>query len=392
MGVWSLFEMSKIKLLYALESAGGGTLKHVVYLATKLDKSKFDITVVLPDENYEKDTSNAVRLLRQSGIQIDIIPMVKRFSPISDMHALLKIRSYLKKRRFNIVHAHSSKAGALFRLAARWVRVPVVVYTPHCFHFTAHSGIKRWFYAGIERLLAKITDCVVVSGTELTALQKERIKPLREIAVIDNAIDPNEYQKMDAQHIRRLWNIPEHHRIIIGVGRLVKQKNWDMFLKTAALVLKHQNAVSFIIAGEGPQYCHLSEMINKLGIAVNVRLCGLQDDVSAVYSIADIFLSTSDWEGLPYTYLEALHFNIPMLISSTEGMEYFFKYTNAIPVPKGNCIWLCEKILKISATNKKNPSLTFSISRFIQLHQELYCRNINKNTLRICSDQVSCQN
>jgi len=182
--------MCKIKILYALESAGGGTLKHVVYLATRLDKNKFDVTVVLPDENYEKDTPAAVSVLRKCGVQVDIIPMVKWFSPINDIHIFLKTGSYLKNRRFDIVHAHSSKAGVLFRLAARWIRVPVVVYTPHCFHFTAHSGIKKWFYAGIERMLAKITDCVVISGTEQSALQKERIKPLREISVIDNAIDP----------------------------------------------------------------------------------------------------------------------------------------------------------------------------------------------------------
>jgi hypothetical protein len=86
------------RLLYALESAGGGTLKHVVYLATMLDKDKFDITVVLPDEHYEKDTQKSVLLLRQHEVQVDVIPVVKCFSLFSDIHALYKIYSYLKSR------------------------------------------------------------------------------------------------------------------------------------------------------------------------------------------------------------------------------------------------------------------------------------------------------
>ena len=380
--------MNRIKILYALESAGGGTLKHVVYLATRLDKNKFDITVVLPDENYEKDTPTAILRLRQCGVQIDIISMAKHFYPVNDIYILPKICSYLKTRQFDIVHTHSSKAGALFRLAAKWMRVPVVIYTPHCFHFTAHSGIGRWFYAGIERILAKITDCIVISGTEQTTLHKERIIPLKEISVIDNAIDPCEYKKMDIQSIRKRWNVPEHHKIVIGVGRLTKQKNWEMFIKTAKLVLKNDDAVTFVIAGEGHSYCRLSQLINSLGISAHVRLCGYLDDISPVYSVADVFVSTSSWEGLPYTYLEAYHFHVPMLITLTEGMEYFLEHAGTfpiVPVTQNNCNQLSEEILKIladdSARIEEGRILPFSIDCFIESHNELYHRLLQKSVI-----------
>jgi glycosyltransferase involved in cell wall biosynthesis len=374
--------MNKIRLLYALESAGGGTLKHVVYLATMLDKDKFDITVVLPDEHYENDTQKSVLLLKHHKVQIDVIPMVKRFSMFSDIHALHKIYSYLKSRRFDIVHAHSSKAGALFRPVARWIHVPIVIYTPHCFHFTAHSGIKKWFYAKIERMLAKITGHIVISETEQTVLCRERIIPRERFSVINNAIHPDDYERLNPEKIKASLKIPANHKVVIGVGRLVKQKNWEMFLKAATLVLKRQSAVTFVIAGDGPLYRHLSEMTEELGISANVRLYGHVDDVSRIYSIADIFVSTSSWDGLPYTYLEALHFNLPMLIASTEGMEYFFRHTRAIPIPIDDCNRLCEKILELLsetlAMDRKNLSFPYSIERFIEQHQELYLRLLEK--------------
>jgi glycosyltransferase involved in cell wall biosynthesis len=366
--------MVKIKILYALESAGGGTLKHVVYLATKLDKDKFDITIALPDENYEKDTHKAISVLKQNGIHIDIIPMVKKLT-VRDIAMFIKIRKYLKKRKFDVVHAHSSKAGVLFRFAAWWISIPVIIYTPHCFHFTAHTGVKRWFYAEVERILAKITTCIVISGTEQVASHKERIKPEKGIVVIDNAIDPREYERIDMVKVRKIWNIPDHHKIVIGVGRLAPQKNWEEFLKVAKLVLEQNNENTFIIAGEGP--CHnLSKLIGQLDISANVRLCGHLDNVSLIYSIADIFVSTSQWEGLPYTYLEAAHFNIPMLIAPTEGMEYFFENSDAIPAPKDNSGQFCHEILKllsISARRKKGDQTSpFSIERFIENHEKLY--------------------
>ena len=378
--------ISKIKILYALESAGGGTLKHVVYLATRLDKNKFDITIVLPDENYEQDTPTAILLLKQSGVQIDIIPMTKRLSPFSNIYALPKICSYLRTRQFDIVHAHSSKAGVLFRLAAKWTRMPVVIYTPHCFHFTAHSGIKRWFFAEIERIFAKITDCIIISGTEQTALHKEYIKPSKEISVIDNAIDPFEYKKKDVRTIRKKWNIPEHHKIVVGVGRLAKQKNWEMFIKTAKLVLENNAAVTFIIAGEGRSYRRLTRLIDSLGISAHIRLCGYLEDVSYAYSVADVFVSTSTWEGLPYTYLEALHFHVPMLVTFTEGMEYFFRHVEnfpVVPITQNNCNQLSKEILKVLANRfveiKVNEISPFSIDCFIESHEELYYELLQKS-------------
>lgn len=215
---------NRIKLLYALESAGGGTLKHVVYLATRLNPERFEITVVLPEEKYEKDTEAAVVWMRQKGVCVDIIRMNQRIS-LNDIVSLYKIYRYLQKQKFDVVHAHSSKAGALFRIAAHWAKTRVVVYTPHCFYFNARKGLSRKFYTGIERFLARMTHAIVVSGPEQESLQSERIVPLKEVAVIDNAIDPNDYPIIDSHRLRCSGNISEDQIVVIGVGRLVKQKN-----------------------------------------------------------------------------------------------------------------------------------------------------------------------
>ena len=111
-------------------------------------------------------------------------------------------------------------------------------------------------------------------------------------------------------------------------------------------------------------------------------------DVSSVYSIADVFVSTSGWEGLPYTYLEALHFRIPMLITLTEGMEYFFEHAGAfpiVPVTQNNCNQLSKEILKMFANRfariEENQISPFAITRFIESHKELYHRLLQKSVI-----------
>jgi glycosyltransferase involved in cell wall biosynthesis len=370
--------MKKKRMLYALESAGGGTLKHVTFLATRLNRDEFDITVVLPDETYEADTQATVEIMRQKGICVDTLLIPKGISR-KDIQALCGICSYLRKKRFDIVHTHSSKAGALFRMAACFVHVPVVIYTPHCFYFQSHTGCKRQFFVWIERMLAKRTHALVISGTEQTVLKRERICSMVETAVIDNAIDPDEYTRIDYRQARSAWNIPDSHRVIIGIGRLVKQKNWNRFLETARTILQHNRNVTFLIAGEGPFRNRLTELVRRWGISRHIRICGHVDPVDPLYSMADVFLATSLWEGLPYTYLEAYHFKIPMIITHTDGVEYFVRQTGIICVPQNAPHRLCDEIQKILS----NPSIpdkccqremNVSFERFIEKHQDLYRR------------------
>jgi glycosyltransferase involved in cell wall biosynthesis len=370
--------VKKKRLLYALESAGGGTLKHVTCLATRLNRDEFDITVVLPNEVYEADTQAAVVFMRQKGICVDTVFMPGYVS-LKDVRALFEICFYLRKKRFDIVHAHSSKAGALFRMAAFFMQVPVMVYTPHCFYFQTCTGYKRRFYMWIERILAKRTHALVVSGTEWSILKQARIHPVTKAVIIDNAIDPDNYIRMNCRQARSTWNIPDSHRIVIGVGRMVKQKNWNRFIETARMVLQHDRNVTFIIAGEGPFRNSLTKQIDRYGISDQVRICGHVDSVEPLYSMADVFVATSLWEGLPYTYLEALHFNIPMLVTYTDGMEYFAGKTGIVCLPQNDTYRLSEEILKIISDrfvpDKRNDTENpFPFKRFVEQHRDLYRR------------------
>jgi glycosyltransferase involved in cell wall biosynthesis len=228
-------------------------------------------------------------------------------------------------------------------------------------------------------MLAKRTHALVISGTEQTVLKRERIRPMVEIAVIDNAINPDEYTRIDSRQARSAWNIPDSHRVIIGIGRLVKQKNWNKFLETARTVLQHNRNVTFLIAGEGPFQNRLTELVCQWGISDHVRICGHVDMVYSLYSMADVFLATSLWEGLPYTYLEASHFKIPMIITHTDGMEYFVRQTGAVCVPQNEPRRLCDEIQKIlsgpSVSNKYSQrDMKVPFERFIEKHQDLYRR------------------
>jgi len=101
----------------------------------------------------------------------------------------------IKEGQYHIVHAHSSKAGVLGRLAAKWVGTPVVLYTPHVFAFQrVQNRLISWAYIQIERLCGLWTDRIIcVSLTEKREALGNRIAPADKLVVIENGLDLGEF-------------------------------------------------------------------------------------------------------------------------------------------------------------------------------------------------------
>lgn len=366
--------MKKIKLLYGIGSSGGGTLKNVADLATHLDRKSFEVFVAMSKKKHIKDTEVAISKMKNSNIDINYIHIAEKIS-LTDIVSFFKIYSFLNRHKFDIVHAHSSKAGALFRLAAFWAKVPVVVYTPHCFYFTACKGIKRQFYRFLECLLTRITHQIVISGTEQKAAEECKIRK-EKISIIDNGIDCNEYIRPTfSSAMYKAINIPFNHTVIIGVGRLVRQKNWEMFIDIAEIVISKNKEITFLITGDGPCRKRLLKRISRSGLDAHIKLIGYVENISTIYSIADVFVSTSKWEGLPYTYLEASYFKIPMIITYTDGIEYFIQKGDSYIILESKLNFarrILETIPNHPNNLSANRSFPFTLAECIKRYEALY--------------------
>lgn len=311
--------LRKIRILYGTTSVGGGALKHLAYLVCGLDHGRFEVFVLLPDSHNGPDAARDLEAMRKAGAVLLELPLRTEISPFRDLWAVARIVRLLHRYRIDIVHAHSSKAGALLRPAAWLTRRKGVLYTPHCYYHLSRKGFARRVFTGIERLLSRLTDRVVVSETEREEMRRSHIASPERIAVIDNTIDPSRYRRYDRREaLDRLGlPFPPDAPIIGGVGRLVPQKDWDTFVSAAAEIARSRNDVRFLIAGDGIREAALRERIHREGLGSRIRLLGFVQDISLVYSCLDAFLSTSLWEGLPYAYLEARFFGLPLFISDT---------------------------------------------------------------------------
>lgn len=376
--------MSKINILYGLEAASGGALKHLTYLVTHLSKEKFDITVIL--SNLRKDIKeHEINQIKSTGVKLIFLP-IKREICFSDLIILYKLFIYIRNNKFHIVHAHSSKAGVLFRIAGKLNQVPLILYTPHCFYFQSKQGLKKWFFITIERIIGKITDGIIVSDNELIQLKENRIVPLTKSNNINNAIDFNECkQNLLEEKTKDLFKIPSNSKVVTAIGRLTKQKDWTTFIYAANEVLKVYPDVFFLIVGEGELYYDLKKLVLELKIQSRIILTGYVADVYKIFGITDIYVNTSLWEGLPYVLLEAMHYKKPIITTNPDGergiiIDTVTGLTSPVKdyktIAQKILLLLKDRILAENLANNINAILPkkYSFEYFIREHENLYLK------------------
>jgi glycosyltransferase involved in cell wall biosynthesis len=144
------------------------------------------------------------------------------------------------------------------------------------------------------------------------------------VITISNGIDTEKFRPAiggQCKSARSELGIPADAFVIGGVGRLVSQKNFLLFLKVASNILKKYPEVRFAIAGTGPLETILRAEAENLGISSQILFLGHVSDRQSLYHALDVLLITSDFEGTPMTLLEAMASGVPVVASAVDGIS-----------------------------------------------------------------------
>ncbi|MFS0725639.1 glycosyltransferase family 4 protein [Paenibacillus sp. 1P07SE] len=183
-------------ILLICEAMGGGVRKHVLDILLHLDLSKYRVSLLYSDLRADELFTSQLQLLRDMGIGLyPLNALVRELSPRQDWIALRRTVRLIRELRPDIVHCHSSKAGGIGRLAARWCGIRMILYTPHAYMFQ-NVGLKdrkRKMYTVMERLLGRITTLTInVSAGERQAAVDEGVLQEERSVLIYNGIQPPE--------------------------------------------------------------------------------------------------------------------------------------------------------------------------------------------------------
>ncbi len=303
-----------LRVLLVSEAAGGGVGRHVLDLAQGLLTAGHRVDVAWSPGRAEPGFIKALDAI--AGLPCHRLHMSRAPGP-GDIRAVLALRRLMGRAGpFDLVHGHSSKAGALVRLAAAGLGIPAL-YTPHAFVTLDPDlgALPRAVYALAERLLSAWgARLICVSEEERAHALSLGIRANR-LAVIANGIAP--LPPADRPAARARMGLPEATPCVGFVGRLSAQKAVDRLLRAFALAPGNQQA-RLVIVGEGAEQAALESLARDLGIADRTRFTGQADGVALMAGF-DIFALPSRYEGFPYVLPEAACRGLPILTMAVGG-------------------------------------------------------------------------
>lgn len=298
--------MSKPRILLLVTLAeSGGAQTYVASLLPAL-AGRFDVVVAAHGSGPLLDAA------REARVRYVALRHVRRaLSPWRDPLGLIELVRLMRRERPQIVHANSSKAGILGRLAATLAGVPIRIFTVHGWAFSAHSGLASTLYRWADRLMCPLTTVTicVAERSRVEGLQARTCRADRTV-VIPNAVDTGAAVPAGGSD--------GPVATLLSVERLQEPKDVHTLLR--ALATLPPERFSAVIVGDGPERPALEAEARALRLGKAVRFAGERRDVPRLLAAADVFVLSSTSEGAPVAVLEAMAAGLPVVASAVGGV------------------------------------------------------------------------
>jgi glycosyltransferase involved in cell wall biosynthesis len=294
-----------------MAGAGGVALRG----ALALDPEHYEIVFITGQGD------DLVTKAREAGHEVVLMPHLRsEIAPGDDRRALADLQACLKG--FDVVHTHSSKAGAIGRLAAHRVEIPRIVHTFHGFPFHQfQSWLRRTAYITIERKAGRYTDVFLAVGPAVAAEAiVRRIAPAERVRTIGVGVAkaltaPGAHDRAEA---RRILGVPPGMHVVGTVGRLAFQKAPEDFV--LALAGLGRADVFGVWIGDGELRAKTERLAKKHGLSGRMLFTGERRDVDALLPGLDVFAMASRYEGLPCAIVEAMGTGLPVVATAVNAV------------------------------------------------------------------------
>ncbi|MFP4056871.1 MAG: glycosyltransferase [Candidatus Brocadiia bacterium] len=346
----------------------GGAERLVVELATRTDRQRFDPAVAtFRQEAFAEELAAARR-------PVHVVPKRRPF----DLRLVLALRRLLRRQGVALVHAHDIQSATYGALAARLVRVPVVL--------TVHGlGIFRQKRsATILPRLVRWLDRVAFVGhwLERAAAEDFGVRP-RHPMVVHNGVDIEAFRprEPEPQVLAELGLDPDAP-VVGTVGNLRGVKDYPCLLRAFAVARARVPGAVLVFVGDGEERARLEALAGELGVGPAVRFAGARSDVARLLPAFDLFALSSTTEGISVALLEAMACGLPPVVTRTGGNPEVVDEACGRLVPVGQPQALGEALAELLAEPRKRQALgaeararverDFSMERMVRDYEATY--------------------
>ena len=328
---------SKIKVFSVIKGLGlGGAEKLLALAAPHLDRDTFEYSVgyFLPWKN------TLVPDLETAGLDVTCFQVHRHGDP----RIVTRLADYIRYHNIDLIHAHLPYPGVVARLAGRLTGAKVV--------YTEHNMWDR-----LNPVMRKVNQCTYGLNDYSITVSKDVENSLcgvdmRRVTTIDNGVDCTRLQEIPdtTSEVRAELGIPFDHFVVGKVANLTPKKNHENLLRAFALLHHEIPASTLVLVGQpAGRLEELQTLARDLGIGGQVIFTGARNDVPRLVKAFDLFVMSSDFEGLPIAMLEAMALAKPIVATAVGGIPGVVRdgiegYTVAARQPA----LLAEKMLRLA--------------------------------------------
>jgi len=376
--------MTKKSILYIItKSVWGGAAKYVYDLSTNLS-SEFDISIAAGGKG------KFFKKIEKAGIPYyQINNFQKSINPFKDIFAFFEILSLFIQLKPDIIHTNSSKAGGIAGFAG-WVyktlsnRKVNLIFTAHGWAFAED---KSSWKLELIKLFSKITSVfynqiICVSEYDRKIAIKNNIASEKKLITIHNGIDTGSVNFLTKEKAQNKL-INRTSKLLIGTVAEWTSNKGLIYLLKAVKKIKDKNFDLILIgSGENPDKEIIERFIEKKKLK-NIHLIEFIPNVANYLKAFDLFVLPSTKEGLPYTIIEAMTAEIPIISTNVGGIpEMIENNINGILIEPKNSQILADKILEfinnpekyieMSQKSKEKVEQEFTLEKMIERTNRIY--------------------
>lgn len=259
-------------------------------------------------------------LVMASGEGADFnIPFEKKMLSKKNSECRREIKKILKREKFDAIVLNTALAAFHIRLALPRKNRPRVVNIVHGYLFGKGCGfLKNLVMLSAEKLLAGKTDSnIVMNGEDFAIAEKHRLS--RVALRMTRGMGATAYdEKIPREQIRAELGA-EDSWVMLFVGELSGRKNQAQLIRSLPDIRKNIKNAELWLVGEGGAEAELKALAKELKISESVRFLGRRDNPCDFIRAADLYVSASKIEGMPFNIIEALGCGAKVLISDIKG-------------------------------------------------------------------------
>lgn len=355
-----------MKILYVITSlTQGGAQRIVCDLADAMFEKGHEVKIAyLTGQVITQPTNKEIELVN-----------IKLINGLSLPKSYLALARTVKKYEPDVVHSHMVHANTLSRLVRITTPIKKLISTAHN---SNEGGLLRMIGYRVTHSLSDTTTNV--SNTAVKSYEKKLAVPKGSMKTVYNGINFERftYQYDAKQSILDELELQSNTRLILAVGRLHAQKNYPSLLRAIKTLQRKVDFPFFLlIAGEGELHNDLERLIVDLELTDKVKLLGSRNDIPTLMSAADLFVLSSDYEGLPTVLIEALACECQVVSTDVSGVrEIVDDYATIVPPQNSDLLAqaVLEKLSKIerNLSGRQYVLNKFGIEKSLEKWLKLY--------------------